>query len=61
MQAIAVEATWNICQNVVKAGGHITNVGLHGKSVNFELNKLWIKKLTISTGLVNANIRQTCF
>jgi len=29
--------------------------------MNFGLNKHWIKKLTITTGLVNANIRQTCF
>ena len=55
MEAVGVEATWNICQHIVKEGGHIANVGVHGKSVNFELNKLWIKNLTITTGLVNAN------
>lgn len=55
MEAVGVEATWEICQNVVKEGGHIANVGVHGKSVNFELNKLWIKNLTITTGLVNTN------
>ena len=55
MEAVGIEATWDICQNVVKEGGHIANVGVHGKSVNFELNKLWIKNLTITTGLVNAN------
>lgn len=55
MEAVGIEPTWNICQNIVKEGGHIANVGVHGKSVNFELNKLWIKNLTITTGLVNAN------
>lgn len=55
MEAVGVEATWNICQNIVKEGGHLANVGVHGKSVNFELNKLWIKNLTITTGLVNTN------
>ncbi len=55
MEAVGIEATWNICQKTVKAGGHIANVGVHGKSVNFELEKLWIKNLTITTGLVNAN------
>ena len=43
------------CQNIVKEGGHLANVGVHGKSVNFSLEKLWIKNLTITTGLVNAN------
>lgn len=55
IEAVGVEATWNICQHIVKEGGHIANVGVHGKSVNFELDKLWIKNLTITTGLVNAN------
>ena len=55
IEAVGVEATWNICQHIVKEGGHIANVAVHGKSVNFELDKLWIKNLTITTGLVNAN------
>lgn len=55
MEAVGVPATWDICQKVVKPGGHIANVGVHGVSVNFELEKLWIKNLTITTGLVNAN------
>lgn len=55
IEAVGVEPTWNICQHVVKEGGHIANVGVHGKPVSFELNKLWIKNLTITTGLVNAN------
>ena len=55
IEAVGVEPTWNICQHVVKEGGHIANVGVHGKAVNFELNKLWIKNLNITTGLVNAN------
>ncbi|WP_289845596.1 zinc-binding dehydrogenase [Acinetobacter variabilis] len=55
IEAVGLEATWNICQHIVKEGGHLANVGVHGKSVNFELNKLWIKNLTITTGLVNTN------
>ena len=55
MEAVGVPATWDICQKVVKEGGNIANVGVHGTSVNFELEKLWIKNLKITTGLVNAN------
>jgi len=59
---VGLEATWNICQHIVKEGGHLANVGVHGKSVNFELNKLWIKNLTITTGLVNTTgiLLKTC-
>ncbi len=55
IEAVGIEPTWNICQHIVKEGGHIANVGVHGKSVNFAIEKLWIKNLTITTGLVNAN------
>lgn len=55
IEAVGVPATWNICQDVVKAGGHIAVVGVHGTSVDFKLEKLWIKNLKISTGLVNTN------
>lgn len=55
IEAVGSPATWDMCQPLVKAGGHLAVVGVHGKSVDFQLEKLWIKNLKISTGLVNAN------
>lgn len=55
IEAVGLPATWDICQEIVKAGGHIAVVGVYGKSVDFKLEKLWIKNLKISTGLVNSN------
>lgn len=55
IEAVGIPQTWDVCQHVVKEGGHIANVGVHGQSVSFALEKLWIKNLTITTGLVNAN------
>lgn len=55
IEAVGLESTWDVCQQVVKEGGHIANVGVHGKPVSFSLEKLWIRNLTITTGLVNAN------
>ncbi|WP_197408001.1 zinc-dependent alcohol dehydrogenase family protein [Lampropedia cohaerens] len=64
MEAVGLEATWDICQQIVKEGGHLANVGVHGTPVRFSLEKLWIKNLTITTGLVNANttamLMKTC-
>lgn len=64
MEAVGLEATWNICQQVVKEGGHLANVGVHGKPVQLSIEKLWIKNLTITTGLVNTNttgmLMKTC-
>lgn len=55
MEAVGLPATWEICQNVVKEGGHVANVGVHGQSVQFNIEKLWIKNITVTTGLVNTN------
>lgn len=55
IEAVGIPQTWDICQKIVKPGGHIANVGVHGVKVDFEIQKLWIKNLTITTGLVNTN------
>ncbi|MGS4313785.1 zinc-dependent alcohol dehydrogenase family protein [Serratia marcescens] len=64
IEAVGIEPTWNICQNIIKEGGHLANVGVHGNPVSFAIEKLWIKNLTITTGLVNANttgmLMKTC-
>lgn len=55
IEAVGLPATWDICQKIVKPGGHLAIVGVHGQKVDFEIQKLWIKNLTITTGLVNTN------
>ncbi|WP_025144263.1 zinc-dependent alcohol dehydrogenase family protein [Pedobacter jeongneungensis] len=55
IEAVGIPQTWDICQQIVKPGGHIANVGVHGKKVDFQIQELWIKNLTITTGLVNTN------
>lgn len=55
IEAVGLPATWDICQQVVKAGGHLANVGVHGHPVTFNIDKLWIKSVTIKTGIVNTN------
>ncbi|PIE47330.1 MAG: alcohol dehydrogenase [Gammaproteobacteria bacterium] len=55
IEAVGIPQTWNICQKIVKPGGNIANIGVHGKKVDFEIQDLWIKNLTITTGLVNTN------
>ncbi len=55
IEAVGVPATWNMCHKLVKPAGHIANVGVHGKKVEFPIQDLWIKNLTITTGLVNTN------
>ena len=55
IEAVGIPATWNMCQDIVKPGGHIAVVGVHGQSVDFKLEKLGLKTSPSTTGLVNAN------
>lgn len=40
---------------IVRPGGSVANVGVHGKPVELPINDLWIKNIDISMGLVNTN------
>jgi len=55
MEAVGIPETFDVCQRIVRAGGHIANIGVHGKSVDLQIQDLWIKNVTIRTGLVNTN------
>jgi alcohol dehydrogenase len=55
IEAVGIPATFDVCQAIVRPGGHIANVGVHGKSVDFQIQKLWIQNITLTTGLVNTN------
>jgi alcohol dehydrogenase len=53
IEAVGLPATFDICQNIVRPGGHVAVVGVHGHSVDFQLQKLWIQNITLTTGLVS--------
>lgn len=55
IEAVGLPATFNICQQIVRPGGHIANIGVHGHSVDLQIQDLWIKNITITMGLVNTN------
>ena len=55
IEAVGIPQTFDLCQSIVRPGGHIANVGVHGKSVDFQIQKLWIQNITLTTGLVNTN------
>jgi alcohol dehydrogenase len=55
IEAVGIPQTFDICQSIVRPGGHVANIGVHGKSVDFQIQKLWIQNITLTTGLVNTN------
>ncbi len=54
MEAVGVPATFDLCQRIVAAGGHLANIGVHGKPVQLELQRLWSHNITLTTRLVDA-------
>lgn len=55
VEAVGLPETFEMATQIVRPGGHVANVGVHGKPVSLRLQDLWIHNITISMGLVNTN------
>ncbi len=55
IEAVGQAQTFTMATLIVRPGGSVANIGVHGKSVDLALNELWIRNIDISMGLVNTN------
>jgi alcohol dehydrogenase len=53
IEAIGSPLSFDICQSIVAAGGHLANIGVHGKPVQLNMDKLWSHNMTLTTRLVD--------
>ncbi|MCX5367520.1 zinc-dependent alcohol dehydrogenase family protein [Streptomyces sp. NBC_00124] len=53
IEAVGVPESFELCTRMVRPGGHVANVGVHGSPATLHLEDLWIKNVTITTGLVD--------
>ncbi len=53
IEAVGTPGTFDVCTRVVRPGGVIANIGVHGAPTTLPLEELWIKNVTITTGLVD--------
>jgi alcohol dehydrogenase len=53
IEAVGIPATFELCEAIIGPGGHIANIGVHGKSASLHLETLWSKNITITTRLVD--------
>jgi alcohol dehydrogenase len=53
IEAVGMPATFDICQSILGAGGHLANVGVHGKPVTLHMEKLWDRNMSLTTRLVD--------
>jgi alcohol dehydrogenase len=52
-EAVGVPQTFELAAELVRPGGRVANIGVHGKPASLHLERLWIRDVTITTGLVD--------
>jgi alcohol dehydrogenase len=52
-EAVGVPQTFELAADLVRPGGRVANIGVHGKPARLHLERLWIRDVTITTGLVD--------
>jgi alcohol dehydrogenase len=55
VEAVGSPRTFEMCVSLIRPGGAVANVGVHGAPVALDLQDLWIRDVRITTGLVSAN------
>lgn len=53
IEAVGIPVTFNLCEDLIAAGGTIANIGVHGVKVDLHLERLWSRNVTITTRLVD--------
>jgi alcohol dehydrogenase len=53
LEAVGTPGTFELCTAMVRPGGRVANIGVHGKPATLHLEDLWIRNVTITTGLVD--------
>ncbi|MFB7242013.1 alcohol dehydrogenase [Streptomyces populi] len=59
IEAVGVPESFELCTRMVRPGGHVANIGVHGRPATLHLEDLWIKNVTITTGLVDTRSTPT--
>ncbi len=53
IEAVGVPATFELAAALIRPGGRVANIGVHGEPATLHLEQLWIRNVTITTGLVD--------
>jgi len=59
IEAVGTPATFELATRLIRPGGHVANIGVHGSPATLHLEDLWIRNVTITTGLVDASSTTT--
>jgi alcohol dehydrogenase len=53
IEAVGTPATFELATQLVRPGGRVANIGVHGEPATLHLETLWTRNVTITTGLVD--------
>ena len=53
LEAVGVSDTFELATQLIRPGGRVANIGVHGKPATLHLETLWTRDVTITTGLVD--------
>ncbi len=59
IEAVGQVATFELAMELVRPGGHVANIGVHGKPATLHLETLWSRDITLTTGLVDTSTTPT--
>src|SRR5579859_5167865 len=59
IEAVGTPATFELAVKLIRPGGRIANIGVHGKPAMLHLEEQWARDITITTGLVDASSTPT--
>jgi alcohol dehydrogenase len=53
IEAVGVPAAFELTADLIRPGGRVANIGVHGAPATLHLERLWTRDVTITTGLVD--------
>jgi alcohol dehydrogenase len=53
VEAVGVPATFELAAALIRPGGRVANIGVHGEPATLHLEDLWTRDVTVTTGLVD--------
>jgi alcohol dehydrogenase len=59
IEAVGTPATFELAVKLVRPGGRVANIGVHGKPAMLHLEEQWARDITITTGQVDASSTPT--
>jgi alcohol dehydrogenase len=55
LEAVGMAETFELAVELIRPGGRVANIGVHGRPATLHLENLWTRDVTITTGLVDTN------